>query len=302
MRKKLKGLRNFDYVAVTMTAELSDYFRTKAEGVKKIVAMCLELFKEKVYFLTNSFEILTFEEVKDLMSLAGANWCSTSWLVSKLERRAILIDVGSTTTDIIPINEKPVPQGLRDEERLASGELVYTGALRTNLCSIVSRVPFRGKELRVSSELFSLSGDMHLILGHIKEEDYTTETADKRGKSFREAINRVAHLICMDENLVSEQEIIQLCNYIYQKQLDQIKEAIIQVLSRVKFDEFNFVLCGLGKDFLGRRALEQLSYKNIKDMSSLIGYDASLMAPSFSLCFMLLEKLGKLNLEEWFRF
>jgi len=300
IKEILRRINFFDYVSVTMTAELSDYFRTKREGVKKICEMVIDIFnKDKVYFLNNRFQLLNFDEVDDLLTLAGANWCSTSWFVSKLEKDILLIDVGSTTTDIIPIKDhRPIPQGFTDDERLTYGELIYTGALRTNLCSIVSKVPFRGREVRVSSELFALSGDIHLILGNIKEEDYITETADKRGKNFKDSLNRVAHLICLDESLVTEEDIIHICKYIYQRQLDQIKEGILQVLSRVKLSKF--MVCGLGKDFLAKKALEQLGFNNIKDLSDLIGYSASLTAPSFCICFMLLDKLG--GLKGWFNF
>ena len=44
----------------------------------------------------------------------------------------VLFDVGTTSADLIPIvNGQVVAQGRTDPERLLSGELVYTGALRT---------------------------------------------------------------------------------------------------------------------------------------------------------------------------
>lgn len=66
----------------------------------------------------------------------------------------ILVDIGSTTTDIIPIrNGSEAARGKYDIERLNTGELVYTGMLRTNVATIVDRVPIDDKWYRVSSEL-----------------------------------------------------------------------------------------------------------------------------------------------------
>ena len=50
---------------------------------------------------------------------------------------ALLIDVGSTTADVVPIVAGRVAAtGRNDLERLQAGELVYTGVLRTNLAAI----------------------------------------------------------------------------------------------------------------------------------------------------------------------
>src|SRR5256885_9284124 len=51
---------------------------------------------------------------------------------------ALLLDTGSTTTDIIPmINGVPVPVGRTDPHRLGTGELVYTGVRRTPVCAVL---------------------------------------------------------------------------------------------------------------------------------------------------------------------
>ncbi len=66
------------------------------------------------------------------LTVAASNWVATALVVADEVPDAILIDMGSTTTDIIPIVGGVVRAiGLTDPDRLASGELVYTGALRT---------------------------------------------------------------------------------------------------------------------------------------------------------------------------
>ena len=51
------------------------------------------------------------------------------------------MDMCTTTTDIIPIINKQNIAKHTDVERLGSGELVYTGMLRTNIATIVHSIP-----------------------------------------------------------------------------------------------------------------------------------------------------------------
>ena len=58
-----------------------------------------------------------------------------------------------------PFAETVTARGRTDVERLLAGELVYTGALRTNVAAVLSHVPLGGKPCPVSSELFAISAD-----------------------------------------------------------------------------------------------------------------------------------------------
>ena len=62
----------------------------------------------------------------------GANWSATAWAVAERHPDTLLVDIGTTSTDIIPIVSGSVAAlGHTDPDRLLSGELVYTGAVRT---------------------------------------------------------------------------------------------------------------------------------------------------------------------------
>ncbi len=58
-----------------------------------------------------------------------------------------------------------VVEGRTDVERLLAGELVYTGALRTNIAAVLSHVPIGGRPCPVTSELFAIAADAHLLRG-----------------------------------------------------------------------------------------------------------------------------------------
>src|SRR5215212_11018778 len=157
-------------VAITMTAELSDAFRTKREGVTFVLDAAQDaLGAQPLSVLTTAGELVPVESARARpWDVAAANWVATPLAVADAHPNALLIDVGSTTADIVPIAAGRVAASARNDlERLVAGELVYTGVLRTNLAAIAPRVPVRGDWCPVASEYFATSADVHLALGHL---------------------------------------------------------------------------------------------------------------------------------------
>jgi len=297
LRNQVSGSDELDCVGVTMTAELSDTYRTKREGVNHVLAQVVQAFPlTKILVVDVNAELKSLEEAKaNPLSVAAANWAATGWMVSKLLRNCIVIDVGSTTTSIIPIVEGSVSAaGKTDLEKLIDGELVYTGSLRTNAATIVNSVPLEGGVARVSSELFAQTGDVHLVLGNIKEEDYTVETADGKGKTRAESLARLARLVCADTETLSEDEIVQIANYVYEKQVEQITEGLSQVYSRVKRltkREIAVVVTGLGRNFLGRKAAIQVGLNRVVDLGELVKRDIAKVSTAVGVALMTASKL-----------
>ena len=160
-----------------MTAELSDAYQTKREGVNHILDCVKTVFPEvPIYVLNTDAELESLDVAKQQpLGVAAANWAATGWLVAQQLKNCVVVDVGSTSTSIIPIiNGKVAALGKTDLDKLICGELVYTGSLRTNIAAIVQSIPIRNGVAGVSSELFALSGDVHLVLGNITEKDYTS--------------------------------------------------------------------------------------------------------------------------------
>jgi probable H4MPT-linked C1 transfer pathway protein len=207
----------------------------------------------------------------------------------------VVVDVGSTSTSIIPVIDGHISAaGKTDLEKLTVGELVYTGSLRTNVAAIVKSVPLRDSVARVSSELFVQSGDVHLVLGNITEAEYTTETADGRGKTKREAMARLARVVCADIEMLTEAEIGQIAKYIYNKQVDQVIEGLSQVYSRARSlttAKIPVVVTGLGKDFLAKTAAQRLRVERIIDLSKLMPNDVVMASPAAGVALMTATKL-----------
>jgi probable H4MPT-linked C1 transfer pathway protein len=220
----LRELGTADAVAITMTAELSDAFRTKREGVACVLDAVEEVFGDP-RVLTTAGELISVEEARTRpWDVAAANWVATALAVAEEHPDALLIDVGSTTADLIPIaGGRIAASGRNDLERLLAKELVYTGVLRTNLAAIAPRVPVRGGWCPVASELFAISADVHLVLGHL--DSYDCPTPDGRPATVEFARERIARLVCSDVEQLDEQEIDAIAAYLHGEQVRQIEEA-----------------------------------------------------------------------------
>jgi (4-(4-[2-(gamma-L-glutamylamino)ethyl]phenoxymethyl)furan-2-yl)methanamine synthase len=248
-----------DAVAITMTAELSDAFRTKREGVAFVLAAAEEALGDRpLSVLTTAGELVPMGEARARpWDVAAANWMATALAVADAHPDALLIDIGSTTADIVPIAAGRVAaSGHNDLERLLAGELVYTGVLRTNLAAIAPRVPVRGGWCPVSSEYFAIIADVHFVLGRLAPEAYDCPTPDGRPAAVAFARERIARLVCSDAEQLDGDEVDAIAAYLAGEQLRQIEDAARRV-QRPLPPEAPVVAVGSGA-FLGRQVAARL--------------------------------------------
>src|SRR5215204_5193089 len=248
-----------DAVAITMTAELSDAFRTKREGVAFVLAAAEEALGDRpLSVLTTNGELVSMGEARERpWDVAAANWMATALVVADAYADALLVDIGSTTADIVPVAAGRVAaSGHDDLERLQAGELVYTGVLRTNLAAIAPRVPVRGAWCPVSSEYFAISADVHLVLGHLAQEAYDCPTPDGRPPTVPFARERIARLVCADVDQLAGDEIDAIAAFLHAEQLRQIEQAARRV-ARPLPPGAPVVAVGSGA-FLGREVAARL--------------------------------------------
>ncbi|MCW4019482.1 MAG: H4MPT-linked C1 transfer pathway protein [Candidatus Bathyarchaeota archaeon] len=297
LRRKVAGSAKLDCVAVTLTAELSDAYRTKREGVHHILDCVQKAFAEtEVLVLDVDVGLRSVESAKtEPLRVAAANWAATGWMVSQQLSDCVVVDVGSTSTSIILIRDgKVAAEGKTDLEKLINGELVYTGSLRTNVAAIVNVVPVKGGLARVSSELFAQSSDVHLILGNIEEKDYTVETSDGKGKTRGDALVRLARVVCTDTEMLSETEIQTIAAYVYRQQVIQIAEGLNQVYNRMKPNPKRTtpaVVTGLGRDFLARKAAEKTGVAKVLSVEDVLPKGTALASPAVGVALLAATKL-----------
>jgi probable H4MPT-linked C1 transfer pathway protein len=281
-----------DAMAVTMTAELADTFESKRQGVRFILDSLRCAFPfSPIYLLDIQGRMVTLETALQRPDdFAAANWLASAMFVATHQPDCLLVDVGSTTTDITPIRAgHPVVEGRSDTARLAAGELVYTGVVRTNPNTVVPRVPVQGRACAVAAEYFTVMADVYLLLGHLQTSQYTTSTPDGRPKSAQAAQQRLARLVCADAETLGPADILHIARYLHEKQLQQVTEALCQVLSRLPGDHLPLLPAGIGH-FLATEAGQRLCLSLVE---LAIPDTAAAVLPSLAVACLLEENLSR---------
>ena len=278
-------------MAVTMTAELADCFATKREGVAFVLDAFCTVFPDVqpwIYGVDGRFRSAEAARQRPL-KVAAANWLASATLVAPTYPDALFLDVGSTTTDVIPIVAGRVAaRGRTDPGRLRTGELVYTGALRTPVSAIVRSLLLRGHRCRVAAEHFAVAADVHLWLGRIEEIDYTCETPDGRGRSRLEAGARLARMVCADLEMLRSEDVTAIAEQVAKAQVRQIASGIRHVIRRSGPTSPRVaVLAGQGT-FLARAAAEEDGLAT-RELADDVGAAAARAAPAAAVAYLLAD-------------
>jgi probable H4MPT-linked C1 transfer pathway protein len=272
-------------VAVVMTGELADCFEDKEQGILFIKSCVDSAFGlSKVCYINSRGKFQS--ETDDVKELAAANWAASARLIGKEIGDCIFVDMGSTTSDIIPILSGKHKAGLTDFERLVRSELVYAGTLRTNLAALLGKVKLESGWCRTASELFATTADAYLLLGKIDESMYTCETADGASRSKIDAMRRLARLVCADLSEIREEEIYEIAGQVKEKQISILAEAISEVAEKNGLKRI--AAAGLG-EFLIKEAAEKLGFECIS-VSELWGEEISKVFPAYAAARLLARK------------
>lgn len=186
--------------AITMTGELVDLFENRHEGVCAIAKVATDLLGEQTLFYAANIGFVPLQSVAAVSeNIASTNWHASASALALHVQDALLVDVGSTTTDIIAIEGgKVVSEGLSDAYRLQADSLVYTGVVRTPLMVLAQKLDFEGKKINVAAEYFANMTDVYRLTGELSPECDMAETADGKGKTPLESARRLARMIGHD--------------------------------------------------------------------------------------------------------
>ena len=273
--------------AVTMTAELSQMFRTKREGVAFVLNSVEAAFPTadiRVWTVDGQF-IAPGEARRDPLAVAAANWAATAHAVARHHPDALLVDIGTTSTDIIPIvSGKVAAAGRTDPARLLTGELVYTGAVRTPTEAIASRVPLGAEMAGVSAEGFALAGDVHVWRGDLDPADYASPTPDGRPATRAFAGERLARVVCADREMLDAAAVSSIADALAAAQVARIADAMARVLARHP-SLHTAVVTGLGA-FLGDAAARAAGLQ-VVPLAAEFGDAAARCAPAASVALLI---------------
>lgn len=248
------------HLAVTMTGELCDCFRTKDEGVRQILAAVGRAAGGRhvhVYLVDGRFASID-EAAGQSVLAAASNWHALASFACRLteDRVGLLVDIGSTTTDLIPLFERrPMTTAQTDTARLLNGELVYTGVGRTPVCAITNTLPWRGGQCPVAAEVFATTADVYLLLGELEDQAEAAWTADSRPLTREFAHERLARLVCSDGGDWSDEDARAAAQWVRHKQFDQLHSAVDRLIARMPRPPEIWVISGSGEFLASELAL-----------------------------------------------
>lgn len=221
-------------VALTMTGELVDLFPDRRTGVLRLLDAVAARFPGRPLAVWSTDGFLAPEAAAaSPLRVASANWRATAELLARRLPAGILVDIGSTTTDLVPFAGGRVrARGLDDAERLAEGELVYQGLVRTPLMALAERVPFRGQLVGVMAEHFATTADLFRLLGRLDEAFDQHPAADGGPKTAEGSARRLLRMVGTDLGPASLEEARRLAALFAEAQLRRIQDGLALLLSR----------------------------------------------------------------------
>ncbi|MDD5364616.1 MAG: hydantoinase/oxoprolinase family protein [Gallionellaceae bacterium] len=239
---------------ITMTGEMTDLFSSREAGVNALAeAMRQRLQPAPVWFFAGAAGWLGGNDLgRAADRVASANWYATARLLASHIEDALLVDIGSTTTDIIPVRNGGVATDSQgDSDRLAAGELLYTGVVRTPAMALADQAPVAGRWLPVMAEHFATSADVYRVLGWLPEAADQHDSADGGPKTRAASRRRLARMVGRDVGELPEAAWSELAAWFAQAQLNRIERSLRQVLSQaLPSADAPLVMAGAGA-FLG---------------------------------------------------
>jgi (4-(4-[2-(gamma-L-glutamylamino)ethyl]phenoxymethyl)furan-2-yl)methanamine synthase len=283
-------------LAVTMTGELADCFATKSVGVRHILQQVTQAVPQdwqlRVY-LTDGRLVSVEAAWAEPLAAAASNWHALAAFAGRFAPTgsALLIDIGSTTCDLIPLTDGcPAISGSDDTQRLLGGHLLYTGVERSPICAVLDRVPYRGGSCPLAQEYFATMRDAYLMLGDLPENAACCETADGQPATRQAAQVRLARMICADASQFDETDAIVLAEAAALAQAESLARALRTVTAPSPPE--TVIASGHG-DFLLRRSLEMLSFGGqVVSLAQRLEPGVSRVAPAHALAVLAKERIA----------
>jgi probable H4MPT-linked C1 transfer pathway protein len=277
-------------LVATMTGEICDCYPSRAAGVahiaESLAAASVGCPEPPAVYLVDGRLVPAAEAARAWPLAAASNWHILARLAARIagRSRAFLLDIGSTTTDIVPLeNAAPRPLASDDAGRMLSGELVYTGVERTAVAAIVRELPHRGHWRPVASELFADSRDAWLVLGELAEDAAAGTTADGCPATRDAARVRLARTMLLDPETFTPADATAAAKQIASCQATQIATALHRVAGQIGWEPAAVVISGHG-DELAARALAAAGWTpTFHSLAAAIGPAAARTAPAHAL-------------------
>ncbi len=256
---------------ITMTGELVDLFNSRDEGVAKILKVVSTVLGENYFVYAGIKQFIPAQQVTetDYDAIASMNWMASASVAAMNVEKGLFIDVGSTTTDILLLHHGKLEViGTTDYQRLISGELIYTGIVRTAVMAVAQQAEFNGHQMGLMAEYFATMADVYRVTGELTEAHDCSDTADGGEKTPLASAIRLSRMTGYDfkqsdwaiwQKFAEEIKSIQLeiINAGYKRQRDRLENK----------NDITIVGAGIGRFLLEQIAQQQhLEYIDFNDI------------------------------------
>jgi hypothetical protein len=239
---------------------------------------------------TDGIFVSVEEARRNHLKVAAANWHATATFAGRFAPTGggLLLDIGSTTSDIIPLDDgAPATYGKTDRDRLWMRELVYAGVKRTPVFAIYTD--------RVCAELFATTQDVYVVLGQLPEDPADCDTANGRPLTRDHCLTRLARVMGADREELPDDHLVHFAGRVHDRLLTLLADAV----QAAYFDAQNppelrtVIVSGAG-EFLARKVVKGLATRTpIERTVSLndeLGPTVSACAPAYALAVLATER------------
>ncbi len=285
--------------AITMTGELVDCFDSRRSGVLAILDVVTTYLDGAVSLVLAEDRLVTMQEARrDWHAVASANWRAGALLVAARLPEALVVDIGSTTTDITAVRDGRVRTPFGDDHaRLASDSLVYTGVTRTPLMALAPEVPVAGKQVRTMAEYFATTADVHRLMGRLSPKFDQAGTADGRGTARADNVRRLARMVGCDGDAYPDAVWDDLAQWYARRQVDLVAAACARQAARHGLSAAAPV-AGFGagaflvKDVADRLRRPYVDFAVLAGVNDEHAGDVAVCGPAFAVCRLASEQFA----------
>lgn len=272
---------------LTMTGELADCFSNRQQGVTSIInSLKQQIDQMELWVYAGQLGFLTLAQIQSehCLSIASANWLASANWAAKLNKTALFVDIGSTTTDILLIDQhKVLAQADTDYGRLVSGELLYTGVVRTAVMAITQRAQFRGQDMGLMAEFFATMADVYRLTGDLAESHDLYDTADGAAKTPQASARRLSRLTGYEYNVDDQALWLDFAQYLKQSQKKMISAACLTQTQRcTEATDLKIIGAGIGR-FLIKEIAQEFGFPYL-DFTEFFPASLKLMEPDSADC------------------
>lgn len=188
---------------VTMTGELVDLFENRAQGVRAIADTVRKHLPQAMFYSASPAHKASFVISEDgrESGIASMNWHASAQCLAEThaESAMLIVDIGSTTSDITVCNAKQVlANGWTDADRMASQGLIYTGVVRTPLMALGPYIEWQKQARHIAAEYFATTADVYRVLEELPSKHDLADTADGQDRSLEASMRRLARMVGHD--------------------------------------------------------------------------------------------------------